>query len=77
MNSYADDGNSAKKLRTLSNNPAPATNPYGMQQQNSIAASTMIGKYSEPISRLKRKTARPKTIIKNGKLLISKKKIIA
>lgn len=73
MNSYAGDGNSVKKLRTLSTNPGPS--PYGMQNQNSIAASTMIGKYSEPISRLKRKTVRPKTIIKNGKLLISKKTI--
>ena len=41
----------------------------GMQR----GSSTMMGRYNQPISRARRKTRRPKMVVKNGKLLISKK----
>jgi len=42
---------------------------------NKAVSSTMIGRFSEPISKpKKRKSTRPRMVVKNGKLLISSKK---
>jgi hypothetical protein len=79
-NSYTDLEINKKKFRTVSTNSAHPSLPdqvYGGQQQTTIGASTMIGKYGDTIPKNKRKTGGPKTVVKNGKLLISKNKTIA
>lgn len=48
--------------------------PFPGQQATS---STMMLKYSKPLSKKKQNTQRPGMVIKNGKLLISRKKTVA
>lgn len=56
----------------------PPTSEYDHIQPKLLPknnSSTMIGKYKQTMTRARQKSRRPNMVIKNGKLLLSKRKI--